>query len=557
MRMFRRLMRGIGPIFRTFVVLFGLAFSGLGLVLTLLVVEEVREDEPSWGWTETACTVLDSGVVIPATQDEVYRFRVVYEWRWEGRRFTGDVYRPGYDGAEAVARAYRLAWLHPPGSRVACWVDPESPEDAVLVPGRRWKLLVALVPLAFSIVGLLVVAGGLFPGKRPERPAVTAAAVEERDRGPGGMLLLFGSFLGLGLLLLLPMVVAPLLEGLATRSWMEVPATVLDSQVRTHRDSDGHTYSADILYRYEVDGVEFRSNRYGLLAESTGYRESHEEIVARYPPGSRTTAFVDPDEPWSALLHRGVGGLVWAALVPLFLVAFGACGVGYVLGWWQPAGNRQGTGTASWMPVRRRASPTEAGAAELKSRFSPWQRFLGMLGAALLWNGFVAMCVHHWWDGVRRGDTDGCLTVFLIPFVLVGLVLLWLVAYPFRSLFHPRPVVTLDPPVLAPGAEATVHWSFRGRTGRLRHLILTLEAREEATYQQGSDSWTETETFFERVLADTDAATRGSARLAVPRNAMHSFHSNSNKIAWCLKLRATVDGSSNIEEEFPLVVAPR
>jgi hypothetical protein len=119
------------------------------------------------------------------------------------------------------------------------------------------------------------------------------------------------------------------------------------------------------------------------------------------------------------------------------------------------------------------------------------RKFLGITALAVFWNGitgtFVALVADDW----RSGDPSYFATLFLIPFVLIGLGLLLAVPHHFLALFGPRPRFTLTPGVVGLGSAATLQWSIRGPSSAMRGLQISLEGREEATYSRGTTSTTD------------------------------------------------------------------
>jgi len=92
-------------------------------------------------------------------------------------------------------------------------------------------------------------------------------------------------------------------------SWPTTTGTVVHSEVTSHDSrSDGKTtrmYSADVHYRYTVNGGQYSSDRVTLGDSSTSSAGGKQEIVGRYPAGARVMVYYDPDYPQSALLEAG------------------------------------------------------------------------------------------------------------------------------------------------------------------------------------------------------------------------------------------------------------
>lgn len=123
-----------------------------------------------------------------------------------------------------------------------------------------------------------------------------------------------------------------------SKSWPEAEGTVRSTRVRWSTSSSDSNkmnptrrYHYEVTYRYEVDGVEYKNDRYSL---GTGprvgktYRSDQEARTAAsqaYPFGSKVKVAYDPANPSSSVLSSGLNGGTFA---PLILgIFFTACGV--------------------------------------------------------------------------------------------------------------------------------------------------------------------------------------------------------------------------------------
>ena len=115
-------------------------------------------------------------------------------------------------------------------------------------------------------------------------------------------------------------------------NYERVLATILDGKVSltSHNPATGgnsvRTYQPRIHYQYEVGGNTYESTRFSYLAPASGDRQEMQAIVARFPVGSKQTAYYDPQNPGEAVLHRSTtridltSGYFW---VPFILVSAG------------------------------------------------------------------------------------------------------------------------------------------------------------------------------------------------------------------------------------------
>jgi hypothetical protein len=253
-----------------------------------------------------------------------------------------------------------------------------------------------------------------------------------------------------------------------------------------------------------VDGREYRANRYDFLTGSSSGYDSKAEIVAALPPGTETVCHYDPEAPYRAVVSTTWRGEWWIALVPLVFVLVGVGGMaGSLLAWW---GSKRKTaaGVAAWLPASGDEAPAAGGPTVLEAKVSPLGKLAMTTGICLFWNGIVSVFVWQVWKSWRSGGgVDGCVVLFLVPFVLVGLALLLGVPYQFLALFNPRPVLDLDRQRIEVGDRVGVSWRFRGSARRIRRLRIVCEGREEATYRRGTDTRTDRESFAEIVVVET------------------------------------------------------
>jgi hypothetical protein len=344
--------------------------------------------------------------------------------------------------------------------------------------------------------------------------------------------------------------------------WDETPCTVLSSRVRAHTGDDSTTYSVDILYAYTVDGKGYKSSGYGFLGgSSSGYR-GKADVVERHRPGTRTVCYVNPDDPWDAVLVRGFTAGFLFGLIPLVFAAIG--GIGFVFTSRRSRRQRAELPQTRWVPEQL-LQAAEAGAALpagpviLKPETSPKVKLVALVVFMLLWNGIISIFLWEVVSGWRKGSPDWFETLFIIPFLLVGLGLIAGVVYCFLGLFSPRPQLKVSAPVVPLGGSLDLEWVTSGRVGTVRKLSIVLKGREEATYTRGTDTVTDKHTFARVPVVEAegrDAILAGQASLAVPRDTMHSFEAAHNKIVWSVHVHADVRRWPDSKEDYPIVVLP-
>lgn len=388
-----------------------------------------------------------------------------------------------------------------------------------------------------------------------EREPLSAKARPAKARAVASVVFLVFLLAGLGLLY--GIFLRPVGKILAARSWRKTPCVVVASRVRSHRGDDRPTYSVDILYAYEVGGREYRSGRYGFFGGSSSGHSGKAAIIKQHPPGKKAVCYVDPADPTEAVLERGATWHLLGGLIPLVFVLVGAGGLLYIRRHAPTRG--EPTPQAEWLPTAADAASGLPGPVTLGAASSPLKKLAVAVVFAAFWNGIVSVFVWQVVQSWRRGEPEWFLTIFMTPFVLVGLGAIGAVGYCFLQLFSPRPLLTVSSQAVPLGGTLDVQWTMLGRIDTVRRMTLHLEGREEATYTRGTDTVTDKEVFA-RIevadLADRYEILSGQAQVTVPPDTMHSFEAEHNKIVWALHLHADIPKWPDVDEEFPLAVLP-
>jgi hypothetical protein len=520
----------------------------MGCIFLALTVQGSWRTVKTYSWEKTTCRMLDAHVTRGEGASGDYEFRPRYSYEAGGRTREGTTYKPGYAGSSQAGDAEALITRYAKDRDVPCYVSGSDPEKSALERPSLWTLLVVLFPLVFVAVGVGGLAFAWSP--KPKGEEVQQRALSRKAASPmqaaGCLAAFFGVFLvfGLGFSLFF---VLPAWKVAKARSWREVPCTVLESNVRTHTDKDGSTYSVDILYEYEVGGRTRRSNRYEFLGGSSGGSADKHAIVSANPPGTRRSCFVNPDNPDDAVMDRGLSKTYWIVLVPMLFTGVGLGGIVYAL--------RMRKGGAK-APV---IAESRAGSGPMKLKTGhPVARIFGMLFLALFWNGITSVFVWKMVQDWQSGGKPFGLTCFLVPFVLVGLGLIVGVFYSILAAFNPRPSLTLSSSTVRLGGSATLSWTFTGSVSRLTGMKVHLEGTEEARYRRGTRTYTDRDTFAKITVLESPGgvAQSGSVEVRIPADTMHSFSGGNNRIVWMLKLSGEIPKWPDVTESVEIEVTP-
>jgi Protein of unknown function (DUF3592) len=401
--------------------------------------------------------------------------------------------------------------------------------------------------------------------------------------GNVGEALFFGFFLLIGCLALwaaVRILVVP--EWRANRHFAEATCTVLAKQLGQSSEADSPRYRPEIEIEYRVDGQTYRPTVYDATGMYSISRESAERSLDRFEVGKEYPCWYDPMDPGRAVLVLGYSGWLYLSLlVPGSFIAISTRKLIYIWLNWNTSAERRSVMSrraAELDPFeepRARSlanipsdtnwtnSPGTRLAYRLPIAAAPGWTLFAVLAACLVWNGVVALFVVMTVRTHLAGEPDWLLTMFIVPFVIIGLVL---VGYLIRQGLITAGVgatrLEISDHPLYPGGEYEVFISQAGRF-TLTSLNLLLVCEERATYRQGTDARTDSCIVYkhcvfsvENVELEDPRPFDGTCRLGIPAAAMHSFRSDHNEIAWKIVVRGCVAGRPDFERDFPMLVHP-
>ena len=364
-----------------------------------------------------------------------------------------------------------------------------------------------------------------------------------------------------GMTVLYAFFLEPFHNAIAAYGWTPTSCTIYYSKVEPVTDKEkkndkgGATivgYRPEIKYDYRVNGRHHRSERIWFIRPSPDTQADAKKVVDKYPQSSEQQCFVDPKDEDFAVLERGFRPQMLIALFPAALAIIGVTGmVSRVL-------RRVSTPDPRFAPVHHHPP----GATLTHRAKSGVLALLLTVLFAIVWNAAISFMVREvvktWREGIP-GCWGWFFTIFVIPFALIGLLLLVMSVYFFLKLFHPRPSLRLSNAEIPAGGSAELTWRFWGRYDRLHRLRISLEGREEATYQSDDDTATAREVFASIPLIDAIRPQEirwGKVKLVVPDSAVPTFSSPHNRIAWAIRVCGEIRRWPDVDEEFEFNVLP-
>ncbi|MCO5355181.1 ankyrin repeat domain-containing protein [Acidovorax kalamii] len=327
------------------------------------------------------------------------------------------------------------------------------------------------------------------------------------------------------------------------RSWVAVPAQVLQADLRQRRGSEGGiTYELQARYRYEFDGARYEGTQVGLDAQGGAdnlgdwQQQWHRRLQEAQSRKQAITVWVSPAQPSRSLIDPHIR---WPLLMVRLPFAFVFTGVGLVAAWafvWVLLG-RGGAAAAQQPPEGRAAQgpSLESGARSSLQGTAATAWFF-----ALFWGGIAFPMAGALWSD--RG-ASGWAKAFMGVFVGVGLMLLCLAAAQTRKVWRYRgSAFTALPHRPLAGRAVAVTLRLPGRAARqdgAQALRLRL-----AQYRVDESSSGSPERLVEVVAASTslqptpEGGLRLSARFELPEDApTHGAQRSGERVDWRVELQ--------------------
>ena len=538
--------------------LFGLFFMMMGLLFIGLMTSDAYRNMQARGWEKTPCVITESRV---ETVSDGYAVLIRYRYEKKGRSYDSGQIKIGVSrlSEKNIGRADALAAKYHTGKKSRCYVNPADPAQAVLEHKSFWVLLFIPIPLIFVVIGGGIIYG-VWRGKkiRAKTDSLSSIAARKRLGRPAAgvlFLVLFVAGGALGYFVFFPAVYKSFTSG----NWIAADCVVQSSRVQRHESDDGTTYSVDIAYTYVYQGHTYRSNRYKFIGGSSSGYYGKAEVVKQYPKGGHATCYINPSDPSEAVLKRELGAEIFFGLIPLVFMLVGFFGFVYLV---RERSGKTGVaaigrkGVSEYAPDRFR---TPAGPRVLKPETSYFGKIMGSIGIAIFWNGIVSVFLFQAVQSFRAGHPDYFLSLFMIPFVLIGLGMIGAVFYFILASFNPRPEIRLSTDRVRLGDRVGITWTTVGNVNKIRNFSLVLIGEESATYQRGTDTCTDKDIFYSQDLVQSyrpQTVRKGDAEFTIPSDSMHTFKSDNNAVTWKIRMHCGVPMWPDTRDDFDIPVFP-
>lgn len=294
---------------------------------------------------------------------------------------------------------------------------------------------------------------------------------------PGAAALFCLPFLVLGVICLWALCVRPTHDWVRAWDWEAADAVIDRAWLARSKGDDNDTYKVAVEFRYQYRGARHTGTRHSFVSSASNIGVAGmREVVDRLKPGTTVTCWVNPEDPGEAVLERSLPA---QAVTGLFFatpfIAVGIAGQGLLI---LPLLRRRvfarrkaqmadlvAAGALPNWVMGPFADSSESEPNDVALVISADERLpqaLGMVFCNLFWNGLVGafVCMDVVFIASGESGTGLFLSLFLLPFVAVGLLLLWVLVKCWSVMLRPGWVAGLKPVRDLAGGATTFCWAW-------------------------------------------------------------------------------------------------
>lgn len=316
-------------------------------------------------------------------------------------------------------------------------------------------------------------------------------------------------------------------------------------------DDEGKLHP-EFAYRYVVDGADFTSDRLSFFEFVASPFNVPRELVDRLPVDTRTTCYVDPTSPESAVLDRSVSaagiimGMFWTATILLALFL-------------------------TFPQIFQRTMPIEALLEEIEAEHSKLELESERLGCVTFSVYPVLLAFSGYYLIRELVFANAMVTPIMVISLLGCMISTGLVVWTFALVTDPKITLKVSSRTLRPGSTLSISWAASGRVKRLKRIRLAFvcirnrltdaKPKEPASsIEDSAENSIQPELEFSReelLIGEQEVVTSrpfGDMEFTLPNYATPSFSNLSGSVVWWLELEGETNQLGGIAERFEMTV---
>ena len=353
-------------------------------------------------------------------------------------------------------------------------------------------------------------------------------------------------------------------------NYQEGVCTIVSKQILEY-DNDGKRYEPSFEFHVRTNEGEQLSSASGYVANSESFdsRSEVDAILETFELEEGYGCWYDPEDPSEAVLIRKLSlkELSFAALPLLFVFIGGAMALAGIRSIWKDARQRGMSGESKIVADNAPAAPSPSSNfrqtfVHLRSEKQHFAEPIMASGLALLLNGLGL----YFMIAIVRAAIQGKFffsSTFYAVFFMGGGYFATRWAFRKWATLSRASKTALDVygGALVPGQEVALRIHHSGQD-RIRTFRVVLKGFEKITYKKGTDTINEEWLMHDQSVMELENLSLSSHKplqeactICLPPDAMHSFKSEHNEIAWSFVVSITPEGGSEVKKVFPVQVA--
>lgn len=283
----------------------------IGLLLFSVMARQAFESLAPYTWQRSRCFIEKSEVTLLNENEGSCKHLLEYGYVIGGTEKRGTTWRldPGQPFEWCSAWA-SFASQFPPQTTVDCYIDPSDHNRSVLDRGNVFSVLILLFPIGIISLGVFLYRRSSVPSKRSPvtrvRLIACGVAVCVFIAGTVGAI-----YLG----------IVPLYQIYSARRWVSTECTVVSSSLKSSgasaASSSRRGYFIRIIYAYTLGQGTYISDRYSFDNFGSGDDDALGRIIDNYESKKAVQCWVDPQNPYEAVLQREMSWKSILGFLPL------------------------------------------------------------------------------------------------------------------------------------------------------------------------------------------------------------------------------------------------